>query len=116
VQSWAVLPNNNYTALVQAVATIGPLAINADASNWSAYSSGVFTGCTFDNIGLSVCLSALSASISMPPPRSSPCALPCPALLCYLAVLCFVCCIIVTDINHVIQLASASLCLSPALP
>jgi len=52
VGSWVVLPNNNYTALVTAVATVGPLAINADASSWFDYSSGVFTGCSFANIDI----------------------------------------------------------------
>ncbi len=54
VENWVVLPQNNYTALVQAVATVGPLAINADASSWFAYSSGVFTGCQFSNIDINV--------------------------------------------------------------
>jgi len=52
VGSWVVLPNNNYTALMQAVGTIGPMAINADASNWFMYSSGVFDGCDQSNIDI----------------------------------------------------------------
>lgn len=30
---------------MNAVATIGPMAISVDASNWSAYDSGIFNGC-----------------------------------------------------------------------
>jgi len=52
VASWVVLPNNNYTALLVAVATVGPLAINADANSWFSYSSGVFDGCSFANIDI----------------------------------------------------------------
>jgi cathepsin L len=37
------LPQNNYTALMNAVATIGPMAISLDAS-WQSYESGVYTG------------------------------------------------------------------------
>jgi len=52
VTSFELLPRNNYTAMVLAVATVGPLAINADASDWFDYSSGIFTGCQFDNIDI----------------------------------------------------------------
>lgn len=41
------LPENNYTALVDAVANVGPVAVSVWASPWFSYSSGVFTGCTF---------------------------------------------------------------------
>jgi|EP00937_MAST-01D_sp_MAST-1D-sp2_P003448 cathepsin L len=37
------LPANDYTALMNAVATLGPMAISVDAS-WSGYESGVYTG------------------------------------------------------------------------
>eukprot|EP00595_Chromulina_sp_UTEXLB2642_P000241 CAMPEP_0196761994 /NCGR_PEP_ID=MMETSP1095-20130614/1326_1 /TAXON_ID=96789 ORGANISM="Chromulina nebulosa, Strain UTEXLB2642" /NCGR_SAMPLE_ID=MMETSP1095 /ASSEMBLY_ACC=CAM_ASM_000446 /LENGTH=258 /DNA_ID=CAMNT_0042112195 /DNA_START=348 /DNA_END=1121 /DNA_ORIENTATION=+ len=39
------LPQNNYTALLNAIATVGPVAINVDASTWGAYESGIFNGC-----------------------------------------------------------------------
>jgi len=39
------LPANNYTALMNAVATVGPVAVSVDASAWGAYSSGIFSGC-----------------------------------------------------------------------
>jgi len=52
VTSFVKLPENNYTALVTAVATIGPIAISVAAGAWSGYSSGVFTGCDFNSIDI----------------------------------------------------------------
>lgn len=37
------LPQNNYSALMNAVSTVGPIAISVDAS-WRNYDSGVYTG------------------------------------------------------------------------
>jgi len=48
VTDWVVLPSNNYTAVVAAVATVAPLAITVAANTWFSYSSGVFTGCGTD--------------------------------------------------------------------
>jgi hypothetical protein len=48
IKGWKVLPSNNYTAVVTAVATISPLAITVSANTWFDYSSGVFTGCGTD--------------------------------------------------------------------
>jgi len=48
ITGWKVLPSNNYTAVVTAVATIAPLAITVSANTWFDYSSGVFTGCGDD--------------------------------------------------------------------
>jgi cathepsin L len=45
VTGYVKLPSNNYTAIMGAVATVGPLAINVAAMPWQLYSSGVFTGC-----------------------------------------------------------------------
>jgi len=39
------LGENNYTDLLAAVATIGPIAISVDASRWSPYTGGVYSGC-----------------------------------------------------------------------
>jgi len=39
------LPENNYAALMNAIATVGPVAVSVDASTFSAYKSGVFDGC-----------------------------------------------------------------------
>jgi len=48
ISAWKVLPSNNYTAVVTACATVGPLAITVSANTWMDYSSGVFTGCGDD--------------------------------------------------------------------
>jgi len=45
INGYVKLPDNNYTALMNAVATVGPVAINVDASTFHAYKSGVFNGC-----------------------------------------------------------------------
>ena len=37
------LPANNYSALMNAVATLGPIAISAAAEPWMTYESGVFS-------------------------------------------------------------------------
>ncbi len=39
------LPENNYTALMNAVAQLGPIAVSVDASTFHAYTSGVHDGC-----------------------------------------------------------------------
>jgi cathepsin L len=45
INGYVKLPNNDYNAVMNAVATIGPLAINVDASTWHAYESGIYNGC-----------------------------------------------------------------------
>jgi cathepsin L len=45
ISGYVKLPENNYTALVDAVTKIGPIAISVDASNWHSYSSGIFNDC-----------------------------------------------------------------------
>jgi len=45
VGGYVKLPQNNYTAVMGAIATVGPLAINVAAMPWQLYSSGVFDGC-----------------------------------------------------------------------
>jgi len=52
VTGFVKLPENNYTALVTAVATIGPIAISVAAGAWSSYGGGVFTGCDFSSIDI----------------------------------------------------------------
>lgn len=49
VGGYVKLPDNNYTTLMNAIATVGPIAINVDASTWHAYSSGIFEGCNAVN-------------------------------------------------------------------
>jgi len=43
------LPSNVFAPLINAVATIGPIAISVDASAWSDYEAGVFNGCNQTN-------------------------------------------------------------------
>eukprot|EP01038_Epipyxis_sp_PR26KG_P006727 gene6727-9220_t len=45
INGFVQLPENNYTALMNAIASVGPVAISVDASSWGAYESGVFSGC-----------------------------------------------------------------------
>lgn len=45
INGYVKLPENNYTALMNAIATVGPVAISVDASSWSPYKGGIFNGC-----------------------------------------------------------------------
>jgi cathepsin L len=52
ITGFVKLAENNYTALMNAVATVGPIAVSVDAS-WGGYSSGIFSGCdTSDNVDI----------------------------------------------------------------
>lgn len=42
IKDYAVLPSNNYTALMNAVARLGPVAVSVACLPWQFYSSGVF--------------------------------------------------------------------------
>lgn len=44
ITGYEVLPTNNYTALMNAVVNVGPIAISAAAEPWQLYSSGVYNG------------------------------------------------------------------------
>ncbi|KAL4508002.1 hypothetical protein ABPG72_021375 [Tetrahymena utriculariae] len=46
-QGYANVTPNDQNALLQAVATVGPIAISVDASNWASYEEGVFDGCDY---------------------------------------------------------------------
>lgn len=46
VEGYMKLPKNSYKHLLKAVATVGPIAISVDASQFSEYESGVFDGCS----------------------------------------------------------------------
>jgi len=59
IHSFVKLPENNYTALVTAVATIGPIAVSVDAEPWMSYSSGVFTGCGLNRIDINHAVQAV---------------------------------------------------------
>jgi len=52
IQGFVKLIENNYTDLITAVATVGPIAVSVDAEPWMSYSSGVFTGCGFSRIDI----------------------------------------------------------------
>jgi cathepsin L len=43
------LKENNYTDLMAAVATIGPIAVSVDASTWGPYKGGIYSGCDKEN-------------------------------------------------------------------
>lgn len=49
INGYTLLPNNDYEATMNAIATVGPLAINVDASTWHAYKGGIFNGCNQEN-------------------------------------------------------------------
>lgn len=49
IEGYVKLPENNYTALMNAVAQVGPVAIVVDASEWHSYESGIFNGCNQEN-------------------------------------------------------------------
>jgi len=45
------LPENDYASLMNAIATVGPIAVNVEADTWFSYSRGIFpaSGCHLDN-------------------------------------------------------------------
>jgi cathepsin L len=45
-----LLVRNDYDELMNAIANVGPLAVNVDASLWSLYESGVFSGCPQEHV------------------------------------------------------------------
>jgi len=51
VTGFVKLPENNYTALMNAIAEIGPIAISVEADTWSSYGSGILPpdGCNLGN-------------------------------------------------------------------
>lgn len=49
VGGYVKLPENNGTALLEAVATVGPISVSVDASAWSFYGGGIFNGCNKQN-------------------------------------------------------------------
>merc|ERR1712166_724166 len=44
ITGYEVLPSNNYSALMNAVANVGPIAISAAAEPWQLYDKGVYNG------------------------------------------------------------------------
>ncbi|KAL7579517.1 hypothetical protein ACA910_007893 [Epithemia clementina (nom. ined.)] len=49
IGGWISLPSNNYVAVMNAVAKLGPLAVSVACNPWFAYQSGVFAGANFSN-------------------------------------------------------------------
>jgi len=49
ISSYVILPTNQQDPLMNAIANIGPIAINVEASRWMSYRSGVFDGCNQKN-------------------------------------------------------------------
>jgi len=49
VVNFTVLPANQLQPVLEHLATVGPLAVNVEASTWSGYESGVFDGCNKAN-------------------------------------------------------------------
>jgi cathepsin L len=47
IKGYTTLQANNASQVMAAVATIGPLAINVDASVWHNYESGIWDGCSY---------------------------------------------------------------------
>eukprot|EP01039_Chlorochromonas_danica_P009006 gene9006-9940_t len=52
IDGYVHLPNNNYTALMNAIAQVGPVAVNVDASVWHAYQGGIFQGCSTETLDI----------------------------------------------------------------
>lgn len=46
------LPANNASSVIAALAAVGPLAINVDASTWHDYEGGVYTGCSYSDMDI----------------------------------------------------------------
>jgi len=49
ISDYVKLQANDYTALMNAIATIGPVTISVDASTWHSYESGIYSGCNSTN-------------------------------------------------------------------
>jgi len=47
LRGYETLPRNDYAAVMNHLATVGPLSVAVDASRWSFYSGGVFEGCDY---------------------------------------------------------------------
>lgn len=46
---YVLVKSNDQSAVMEALATQGPLAVVVDASNWNTYESGVYSGCNYAN-------------------------------------------------------------------
>ena len=43
-----MLPRNDYAAVMDHLANVGPLTISIDAGPWGSYAEGVFDGCSYE--------------------------------------------------------------------
>ena len=48
VRGYETLPHNNYDAVINHIANVGPLGISVDASVWHSYEGGIFDGCPYE--------------------------------------------------------------------
>jgi cathepsin L len=71
IKGYVRLPKNNYSALMNAVATIGPIAISAAAEPWQLYESGVFDQACGTDVDHAIQLVGYGGS-STPGPSPSP--------------------------------------------
>jgi cathepsin L len=52
ITGYETLPANNASAVMAALAAVGPLAINVDASSWGSYEAGIFGGCSYTDMDI----------------------------------------------------------------
>ncbi|GMI36430.1 hypothetical protein TeGR_g8578 [Tetraparma gracilis] len=52
ISDYVKIEENNAADVMEALATVGPLAINVDASNWHTYESGIFDSCSYESMDL----------------------------------------------------------------
>jgi len=48
INGYTSIESNNQTAVMEALATVGPLVINVEADTWQDYESGVFSDCQYN--------------------------------------------------------------------
>ena len=48
LRGYEVLPRNDYAAVMDHLANVGPLTISIDAGPWGSYAEGVFDGCSYE--------------------------------------------------------------------
>lgn len=49
IDGYVSIEHNDYYGLLEAVATVGPVVVNVDASNWRLYESGIFDETLYSN-------------------------------------------------------------------
>lgn len=47
LRGYETLPRNNYEAVMDHLANVGPLSVAVDASQWGFYSYGIFDDCNY---------------------------------------------------------------------